>query len=122
MRFSLAAKIDASAAAGPRNESAARFSMRQAHELTMAAVDGIARACKHGQVAAAAVIIVMDDSAVANRLRACYGVEVEEIPHHDSEEQDTRSEGRWIEVFRSSERARRSSFGIGQQADRAGSD
>jgi hypothetical protein len=106
MRFSLAGKV----------------TMDVANQLTAAAVEGIARSCKHGLISSNAVSIVIDDSGLARRLAECYGCEIEEINTDATQEQEAGRHSRWIEAFRSTERAKRSGYGKGTQADRAGAD
>lgn len=101
---------------------AQRVSMATAHQIACAAVDGIARACRDGMIAARSVTLVLDDSGLAARLAVCYGATVEEIAGHADKVEQDGPHAQWIEGFKSIERAKRTGGLKGTQDARASPD
>ena len=90
----------------------------EAQAIATAAVEGVVKASQRGDLKSASVSIVLDDSRLAKHLVACYGVEIEEIPHHGEEDQSNSKHADWFEAFKSNERIKRSHSPTGSQPER----
>ena len=97
-----------------------KMKMAEAHAMASAAIEGIVKASQRGELMSAGISIVLDDSRLAMRLRACYGVDIEEIPHHGEETKSNSKQDDWLEAFRSNERNKRSQIPTGSQPERDG--
>jgi 5-methylcytosine-specific restriction protein A len=84
---------------------AQRMSWPRAHEVALACLDGIARACRAGEIRGPGVRIVLDDCRAANALRDRYSIPVR---RHDDQVPDETGDNDWVRAHRSNERAARS--------------
>lgn len=95
-----------------RYSLAQRMAWPRAHELALACLDGVARACKDGAIRAPGVRLITDDSRAAAMLADRYGVVVW---YGDRTAQGSAGEPGWLASHRSNEAAVRTAARNGTQ-------